>query len=124
MAFILIVEDRNDVTPLEIALASLNHLRIRTVRNGRDALQVITANFADIAAIVTDLDLPFIDGFELITAVRSNPSDHKLPIIVISGHTDPAIRGRLRDLGVDAFFTKPYSPAAVCQTLEGLLYAI
>jgi CheY-like chemotaxis protein len=122
MAFILIVEDSDDVTALEIALASLDSLQTLVVTNGRDAFNVITNNAAHMAAVITDLNLPFVDGYELITAVRAHARNGKLPIIVLSGDNDPEIQTHVRALGADAFFTKPYSPAAVRQTLKGLLH--
>ena len=122
-AFVLIVEDSDNVTPLEIALTALNALQVRVVSNGRDALEIIKRRHLEVAALITDLNLPFLDGFGLIAAVRSHERNSKLPIIVISGDNDPTIQTRVRDLGANAFFGKPYSPAAIRKTLEGLLHA-
>jgi CheY-like chemotaxis protein len=122
-ALVLIVEDSDDIAPLEIALTALHALQVRVVTNGRDALEIIKGRHAEVAALITDLNLPFLDGFALIAAVRSQLRDAKLPIIVISGDNDPTIQTRVRDLGANAFFGKPYSPVAIRNTLEGLLYA-
>ena len=122
-AFVLIVEDSDDVTPLEIALTALNALQVRVVTNGRDALEIIKRRPVEVAALITDLNLPLLDGFGLIAAVRSHAPNAKLPIIVISGDNDPTTQTRVRDLGANAFFGKPYSPAAIRDTLEGLLHA-
>ena len=76
-----------------------------------------------LAAVVTDLHMPRIDGYELIQRLRAEPRFAAVPIVVISGDTDLETPGRLRRLGADAFFAKPFSPNAVRQTLEHLLYA-
>lgn len=123
MPVILIIEDSDDVTALEIALASLNGSSIKVVNDGRQALAILDANHQDIAAVITDLHLPTIDGFDVLTAIRRDDRYRNLPIIVISGDSDPQVRARLHDLGANAFFTKPYSPATIRQTLKGLLYA-
>lgn len=123
MAFVLIVEDSDTATPLEIALASLKGLRTMLVTNGRDALKLLRENHAEIAAVVTDLQLPYVDGFELIAAIRADKRSLGLPIVVVTGSNDPDNRIRVRELGADAFFTKPYSPIEIRQTLEGLLHA-
>jgi CheY-like chemotaxis protein len=65
--------------------------------------------------------MPAMDGFELIERVRAR-SD-RLPIVVVSGDTDPATPERLRRLGVDAYFPKPYSPLQVKRKVEELLNA-
>jgi CheY-like chemotaxis protein len=62
-----------------------------------------------------------MDGFELIARVRSQPRNPPLPIVVISGDNDPRTLARLAELGADAYFPKPYSPAEVRQKLEQLL---
>lgn len=124
MAFILIVEDSDDITPLEIALGSLDGLATKIVKDGRDALEVIRNESREMAALITDLNLPFNDGFELIAAARWHSQNARLPIIVLSGNSDPATQTRTRGLGANAFFTKPYSPAAVRHTLKGLLDAL
>lgn len=123
MAFILIVEDTDTAAPLEIALASLNGLKTMLVANGRDALAIVQTSSIELAAVITDLQLPFVDGFELIAAIRSDARISRLPIIVISGNSDPEDRSRVSRLGANAFFTKPYSPAEVRRMLEGLLHA-
>ncbi len=77
----------------------------------------------DIGALVTDLNMPRMDGFELIERVRAQVRYARLPIIVVSGDADPRTPDRLARLGVDAFFSKPYSPAEVRRKLEQLLNA-
>lgn len=123
MAFVLIVEDSDTATPLEIALASLKGLETMLVANGRDALKLLRQNHSGIAAVITDLDLPYLDGFELIAAIRADKRYLRLPIVVVTGNNDPDNRLRVRELGADAFFTKPYSPIEIRQTLQGLLHA-
>src|SRR5581483_12261584 len=111
MPFVLIVEDSDDTAPLEIAIASINGLGIKVLTNGRRALDLLQAGTLDLAAVITDLHLPSLDGFDLVAAIRAQEKYRKLPIIVISGDTDPDVRKRVRNLGADAFFSKPYSPA-------------
>jgi CheY-like chemotaxis protein len=123
MPFVLIVEDSDDTAPLEIALASINGLGVKVLNNGRRALGLLQSGVPDLAAVITDLNLPLLDGFDLIAAIRAQDKYRNLPIIVVSGDTDPDVRNRVRDLGANAFFGKPYSPAEIRHTLKGLLYA-
>ena len=119
---VLIIEDADNVVPLEIALATLDGIAVQVLTNGREALSLLSGGSLEIAAVVTDLSLPSIDGFTLITAIRSDERLFKLPIIVVSGDTHPDVPERLRRLGADAFFSKPYSPAEIRHTLEELLH--
>ena len=119
---IVIVEDSETIAPLEIALSSLNDVAIRQFANGRDAVNFVRSAQDELSAIVTDLNLPFFDGFQLVAAVRADARYSQLPIVVLSGDVRPETPERLRQLGVDAFFAKPYSPAQVRDTLEALLH--
>ncbi len=120
---VLIVEDSENIAPLEIALSALRGLHVRVFGNGRDALDFVLSSCIDLAAIVTDLHLPVMDGFKLIEILRADSRYTNLPIVVLSGDSDPATPERLRLLGANAFFAKPYSPAKVRDTLEALLNA-
>jgi CheY-like chemotaxis protein len=120
---VLIVEDNAlCVEPLEVALLRRADLEVRVVSTAQEALQFLALSETPVAALVTDLHLRLspIDGFELIERVRAQPCLAQLPIIVISGDSEPETPGRVRALGA-AFFSKPYSPGAVRQALEQLL---
>ncbi|HEX4770598.1 MAG TPA: response regulator [Bryobacteraceae bacterium] len=119
---ILIVEDESDVAPLEIALASLGDVGVHVVSDARAALRFLEQNGHSIAGVITDLNLPHVDGFELVTAIRSNSKHARLPIIVVSGNANPDVPKRALQIGADAFFAKPYSPAEIRQTLARLLH--
>jgi CheY-like chemotaxis protein len=122
MAVILIVEDNDDTAPLEIALTSVEGVGVIVLTDGRRALKLLQTDTTKLAAVITDLHLPFVDGFDLVTAIRAQERYRSLPVIVISGDTDPDVRNRVRQLGANAFFSKPYSPVEIRDTLESLLY--
>lgn len=118
---ILIVDDTYSCgETLALALASLPEFDVRTVASAQEALRI--AETLPLAALVTDLNMPRIDGFELIRRIRAEARFADLPILVISGDSDAETPNRLRKLGATAFFGKPFSPSAVRQTLEQLLY--
>ena len=118
---VLIVEDTESwISTLEIALTALEGVEVVTASSGRKALDFLEKR--DVSAIVTDLHMPHMDGFELIERVRAAGREPRIPIIVLSGDTDPHTPDRVRRLGADAYFVKPYSPAIVRDTLERLLH--
>ena len=118
---ILIVEDSDtSADTLEVALLSLPGVSVAHAGSGRKAWQLIQSE--RVSAIITDLQMPHMDGFELIERVRAAVRLRHVPIIVVSGDSDPDTPDRVRRLGADAYFPKPYSPAAVRDTLERLLH--
>jgi len=123
---VLIVEDTDFyLDALEVALDKLPGVSIRMVRTAEEALQCLQQQHVTevICAVITDLHLPDMDGFALIEAVRSQPERDALPILVISGDSDPGTPSRLKALGADAYFPKPFSPNEVRNRLEQLIYA-
>jgi CheY-like chemotaxis protein len=119
---VLIVEDTELCRDtLEMALMKLPNLAVQSVTSAEEALEWLDAN--EVCALVTDLQLPLMNGFELIEAIRGRPWRASLPILVISGDSDPRIPTRLAKLGANAFFSKPYSPAEVRHKLEQLIDA-
>jgi CheY-like chemotaxis protein len=121
----LIVEDSDAAaSTLEVALARIPGLDSACVAGGIAALKYLDGPHGEsVCAVLTDLNMPGMDGSELISSMRSAERYRKLPIIVISGNPDPGISKRVLSMGANAFFTKPFSPAAVCSKLEELLNA-
>jgi two-component system, chemotaxis family, chemotaxis protein CheY len=119
---VLIVEDAETcASTLEIIFSSIQDLKILTAASAEEAWELLESHTEDIRAIVTDLHMPGMDGFELIERVRANQNHGALPIVVITGSTDPDVPERLQRRGVNAVFAKPYSPALVREKLEQLL---
>lgn len=119
---VLIVEDsENSAAMLEMAFLGIPDVTVVQVPSGVEALRILDAAATPVQAVVTDLNMPRMDGFELIRRIRGDQRLRATPIIVISADTDPGTPERVAALGVDAFFPKPFSPAQVRRTLEQLL---
>jgi two-component system chemotaxis response regulator CheY len=119
---VLIVEDSDtSATPLEIALLGIPGFSVILARSAIEALSILNGGGPGVQAIVTDLNMPRMDGFELIRRVRADQRLSATPVIVVSADTDPETPRRVAELGISAFFPKPYSPAQVRRKLEQLL---
>jgi two-component system, chemotaxis family, chemotaxis protein CheY len=119
---VLIVEDSETCAEtLQIALELIPGLEVRSLGSPSAAFATLNEIGSNVAAIVTDLHLPQSDGLDLIKQLRAEPRFARLPILLISGDSDPRLPERALAQGADAFFPKPYSPAAVRKKLEQLL---
>lgn len=121
---ILIVDDNpSSADTLELALMDLDGFETQTVPNGERAWRVIRdADAGGLAAVITDLQMPAMDGFELIARIRADLRYARLPILVISANTDPSTMRRAHELGANVFLAKPWSSAKLHRRLEQLLY--
>lgn len=122
---VVIVEDtQHSACTLEIALLAIPNVSVSHASSGLQALELLKRLDPSAAcAIVTDLQMPSMDGFELIERVRSDTRYAHLPIVVISGDPNPGTPSRIRRLGANAYFPKPYSPVEVRNKVEELLNA-
>jgi two-component system, chemotaxis family, chemotaxis protein CheY len=119
---VLIVEDsENNAATLEIAFLGIPGVSVMMASSAVEALQLLSEESPGVEAIVTDLNMPRMDGFEMIRRLREDGKHSGMPIIVISADTDPATPDRVAALGVIAYFPKPYSPAQVRRKLEQIL---
>jgi CheY-like chemotaxis protein len=123
---VLIVEDSEACAEtLQIALELIPGVEVRSIHSSSAAIAILNETSREIAAIVTDLNLAHGvgpgDGLDLIRHVRAEPRFAELPILLISGDSDPLLSERALAHGADAFFPKPYSPSAVRKKLEQLL---
>jgi CheY-like chemotaxis protein len=121
---VLIVEDsENSAATMEMALLGIPGLAVLRAPSGLEALRILKQPGSEVQAIITDLNMPRMDGFELIRQVREDGRMCEVPIIVVSADTDPGTPERVARMKVDAFFAKPFSPAQVRRKLEQLLHA-
>lgn len=119
---VLIVDDSASCAEtLEVALESLPGVELRMVRSAQAALAACHDARNQIAAILTDLHLSGGSGFDLIVELRAAAEFSRVPILLISGDSDPQLPDRARGAGADAFIAKPYSPSAVRRKVEELI---
>jgi CheY-like chemotaxis protein len=119
---VLIVEDsENSAAMLEIAFLQIPGLSVLLASSAFEALRILSRPGLAVRVIVTDLNMPRMDGFEMIRKIREDRVLSSTPIIVVSADTDPETPERIAQLGVSAFFAKPYSPAQVTRKLEQIL---
>lgn len=73
--------------------------------NGLDAIDTLKAVRPDM--VVLDLNIPFIDGFGVLDAIRADALYATMPVVVLSQHSDEQTRDDAHNRGCDEFFAKP-----------------
>ncbi len=92
-------------------------LRVFEAENGRQALEILDREAIDL--LITDLDMPVLDGFELLVLVQQqNPA---LPVIVMSSFGVSAIDDELEKIGVISYIEKPFDKATVASQIQQAL---
>ncbi len=118
---ILIAEDSFTVRELQRSILQAAGYRVVTARDGREALQALRRN-ADIALVMTDLEMPELDGLELTESIRADPARSSLPVVIVTSHSSEEERRRGIDAGADAYMSKHnFDQHALLATVERLV---
>jgi len=102
-------------------LANLGIEHIDEARNGREALDVLAASVYDL--LVTDYNMPEMDGRELVQYVREKSSQSSLPILMVTSESSEARLSAVRQAGTSAICDKPFETASVRTLIADLLSA-
>lgn len=105
-----------------LTIIGLSETTIVEAENGRDALARLKEEETDL--LITDLNMPVMDGEVLLKWVKANPRLTDLPVLVITSAGNPAKEAQLLALGAIAVLNKPVSPAVLHQKLQPLMQEI
>jgi CheY-like chemotaxis protein len=114
----LVVDDAPDVTEMIALLLQYAGYEVTTVYSGTQALDAARSECYD--ALISDIGMPGMNGYELAEQVRTLPGYERVPMIAVTGFTMYDDRDRALASGFDAFLTKPISPNDLLNLLEGL----
>jgi len=113
---ILIVEDSLLVSTLEELDLPL---KIDEAESGFEALRILPREAYDL--IITDINMPDINGLELVSFAKQNPSYRAIPLIIVSTEGSERDRDKGLDLGADAYMVKPFEPESLRSVVRDLL---
>ncbi len=87
--------------------------------NGLDALEKLGSN--EINLILTDLNMPYTDGMELIKTLRSDPNWANIPILMVTTENDDVEREKAFSSGVNGYVVKPITGDTIAQNIKSIL---
>jgi two-component system chemotaxis response regulator CheY len=117
---VLVVEDSSTMRQLIcMALRKIEGIVIVEAADGKDALVKLSEITPDL--LLTDLNMPEMDGFSLITELRSRPNFAALPVIVLTTAGALEDQERAKTLGVTGYVTKPIRPAEIVDAVRQAL---
>ncbi len=84
--------------------------------DGRDALDWLAEN--EPALVITDITMPNLDGFGLITALRAQPRLREIPVLVLTTECEPDKKAKARAAGATGWIVKPFDPEKLTAALR------
>ena len=108
---ILVVDDSSTIRKFVAVSLSLQGFEVVTACDGMDALEKLPLNKVDL--IITDLNMPNMDGFELIKTLRENPQYQEIPVIILTSLPEERNADFGVGLGATSFLMKPFRPEKI-----------
>jgi CheY-like chemotaxis protein len=105
MNTILVIEDNEDYREGLVQVLKSESYRVLDAKNGLIGLEMIQLYTPNL--IVCDLDMPMMNGLEVLRAVKADPFVANIPFLILTGHSDKQSLNSSRDLGVEAYLNKP-----------------
>ena len=106
---ILIAEDSQTMRSLIAStISAMGDYELIEAANGFEALRILPREKVDL--VITDINMPDINGLELISFIKNNPNYQGTPLFIISTEGSEKDREKGLSLGADAYLVKPFNP--------------
>ena len=110
MARVLVVDDQPETVRLLEFTRQPPH-QVVAAYDGQEALDIVTAQPPDV--VLLDVGMPVLDGFRVLSRLRSDPKTARLPVIILTAYDQPEDIALGLTLGADYYVGKPFNPADI-----------
>jgi two-component system cell cycle response regulator DivK len=118
-AKVLYIEDNIDNMTLVKRVLEIEGYEVIAAETGRDGLNKAQANFPDI--VITDINLPDIDGYEITRILKSNHKTSHIPVVAMTANVMQKHRDSVAAAGCDGFISKPIDIDELPDLIESFL---
>jgi len=117
---VLIVDDQNSVRQMtRMTLEEIGMRHIHEAENGKQAME--TASLQPLDLIISDYNMPEMDGLGLLRALRGHPVARKVPFILLTGRGDRELVVKAAQAGVNNYLVKPFTAAILRGKIEQVM---
>ncbi len=117
---LLVVDDSPSVRRVVSSMLKQHNWEVQTARDGLEALEMITAQAP--AAVLLDVEMPRMDGYELISTLRAQEQYRTLPLIMLTSRAAAKHQQRAMSLGANAYVVKPYQDEELLGIIDRLVF--
>ena len=117
---ILVVDDSPSVRRVVGNMLRQHGWEVQVARDGVEALEMITNETP--AGVLLDIEMPRMDGYELMATVRAQEQYRTLPIVILTSRAASKHQQRAMQLGASAYVVKPYQDEELINILNSLVY--
>lgn len=116
---ILVVDDCQTTRKILGLYLKAKGFDVVSAENGLDAIEKLASH--DVNLIMSDLNMPFMDGIELVKTLKADPNTLHIPILMVTTEADPEERQKAMEAGASAYLVKPVTAEAVAFNIKDIL---
>lgn len=116
---VIVVEDTYDDIQLVSAILEFHGVNVKVAKNGIECLTLLE-DFNP-TMIITDLSMPEMDGWEMLSQIRSNEYTSHIPVIAVTAYDSVDVAYDAANAGFDAYIPKPLSPRTFVESLVEII---
>jgi len=117
---VLVVDDSITVRKATVRFLEKEGYHALTAKDGQEALEVLALGAAP-DVVLLDVEMPRMNGFDCLKAIRQSPLHRQLPVIMITSRTAPKHRQRAEELGIQGYLGKPFKEDELAERLAQLI---
>jgi len=119
---ILVVDDCQTTRKILGLYLKSKGFDVVAAENGLDAIEKLASH--DVNLIMSDLNMPYMDGIELVKNLKADPNLSHIPILMVTTEADPEEKQKAMDAGASAYLVKPVSAETVSINIKEILKEI
>lgn len=120
-ATILVVDDSITFRKALEHILTQSGYQVVQCRNGKEALEKLNQPSEQFDLVISDIEMPRLDGFGLLGEIRARPQWHNLAVVMLTSRENDRYRQKAMNLGATAYFTKPFRPGELLNAIAALL---
>ena len=118
---ILVIDDSIMVRRTLTRILTRSDYQVMECRDGKEGWDLLIQHLQTFKLILCDLEMPNMDGFSLLQLIRADETFNKIPVVVLTSRESEVHRQRAIALGANAYFTKPFQPNLLLETIADLI---
>ena len=115
---VLAVDDSRTIRDLMSLALSRAGIGVELASNGQEGLDRLNAMDTPPDVIVTDINMPVLDGFGMLSALRSSEATRKTPVLVLTTEEARDMKMRAREAGASGWIVKPFDPPRLVMAIR------
>ncbi len=118
---IFVVDDDREIREIVTFVLKRNGFEVTAASNGQQLQHLLIQQIPDL--IILDVMMPGEDGYQIFSALRSDPQTQQIPVVIMTAHTEDIYERISVDLGAAEHMTKPFHPFELVEKVKVLLQA-